>query len=79
MTPHTRSAERTAMQDFAVARSGAAFTIVDASGNVLATLPRFAARSSVWTVARDHSAAINARVWVRRDGAVLGSLHARPY
>jgi len=55
------------------------FTIVDASGNILATLPRFAARSSVWTAAHDHSAAINARVWVRRDGAVLGSLHARPY
>jgi len=55
------------------------YTIVDASGNILATLPRFAARSSVWTAAHDHSAAINARVWVWRDDAVLGSLHARPY
>lgn len=55
------------------------YAIVDASGNILATLPRFAARSSVWTVARDHSAAIGARVWVRRDGVVLGSLHARNY
>ena len=40
MTPHTLSAERIAAQGLAVARSGAAFTIVDASGNTLATLPR---------------------------------------
>ncbi len=55
------------------------YEITDAQGNILATLRRTAAQSAAWSVARQHSMALDCRVWVRRAGKVLGSLHARSY